>query len=190
MVLGHPSEQPSPCSPQSGPDPRSEQPLASCPAKTTPLPLGRKATWPVPAWEVSRSQRGVRSEDGSEGRSKETRGCSAHGGPARGQVRKEGRDALEVWESLLPSRLPGPLLPLAALVPRPAWQGLADLVGPDLDLFLELLPQLLRLVFPAQPRPTPLPAGRRLPEKTPPQPKGKRGCRCASQPVGQAAAQT
>ena len=78
----------------------------------------------------------------------------------------------------------------AGYVPRPAWQGLADLVGPDLDLFLELLPQLLRLVFPAQPRPAPLPAGRRLPEKTPPQPTGKHGCRCASQPVGRAAAQT
>ena len=34
-------------------------------------------------------------------------------------------------------------------------------------------------------------AGRRLPEgHLPPQPKGKHGCRCGSQPVGQAAAQT
>ena len=70
---------------------------------------------------------------------------------------------LEAWDSLLSSRLPGPLLPLAAPVPGPAWQGLADLLGSDLDLFPEPLPQLLRPVFPVQPRSTSLSRRKKTP---------------------------
>lgn len=62
--------------------------------------------------------------------------------------------------------LPGsqaPSCPWLHLFPGPAWQGLADLLGSDLDLFPEPLPQLLRPVFPAQPRPTSLSRRKKTP---------------------------
>lgn len=97
-------------------------------------------------------------------RSKETSGCPAH---RRARPRRSGEEAGAGTHFKLEKpalfQAPRPLLPLAALVPGPAWQGLADLLGSDLDLFPEPLPQLLRPVFPAQPRSISLSRGKKTP---------------------------